>query len=147
MTTEATKLYRKNVHLTFPPEISGNPLVCNLTRLFDLSFNILEAQITPRKEGHLVLELVGSKENCLKALDYLKEHDVMTMPPAQRITRVEELCMHCGMCTAVCPVGALYVEQQSRHVLFNRERCTACSFCTKVCPVCAMTIEVEHSDH
>ena len=38
--SQETKPYRTNVHLTFPPTISGAPLVCNLTRLFDLDFNI-----------------------------------------------------------------------------------------------------------
>ena len=38
--SQETKPYRTNVHLTFPPAISGAPLVCNLTRLFDLDFNI-----------------------------------------------------------------------------------------------------------
>ena len=46
--SQETKPYRTNVHLTFPPAISGAPLVCNLTRLFDLDFNISTAQITPR---------------------------------------------------------------------------------------------------
>ena len=36
--SQETKPYRTNVHLTFPPTISGAPLVCNLTRLFDLDF-------------------------------------------------------------------------------------------------------------
>ena len=51
--SQETKPYRTNVHLTFPPTISGAPLVCNLTRLFDLDFNISTAQITPRQEGCL----------------------------------------------------------------------------------------------
>ena len=55
--SQETKPYRTNVHLTFPPTISGAPLVCNLTRLFDLDFNISTAQITPRQEGFLTLEL------------------------------------------------------------------------------------------
>lgn len=49
--SQEAKPYRSNVHLTFPPAISGAPLVCNLTRLFDLDFNISTAQITPRQEG------------------------------------------------------------------------------------------------
>ena len=60
--SQETKPYRTNVHLTFPPTISGAPLVCNLTRLFDLDFNISTAQITPRQEGFLTLELSGSRQ-------------------------------------------------------------------------------------
>ena len=64
--SQETKPYRTNVHLTFPPTISGAPLVCNLTRLFDLDFNISTAQITPRQEGFLTLELSGSRDACDK---------------------------------------------------------------------------------
>lgn len=141
--SDASKKYSKNVHLSFPTEISGDPLVCNLTRLFDLDFNILKAQITPRKKGYLTLELVGSEENCNRAIAYLREHDVEVNPTSQRINRNEESCMHCGMCTAICPTGALSVDPESREVHFERERCTACGFCSRVCPVAAMDMVVE----
>lgn len=147
MSAQTPKPYRKNVHLTFPPEISGNPLVCNLTRLFDLTFNILKAQITPRKEGYLTLELVGNEENCNKAMEYLREHDVVVMPAAQRITRDEEGCMHCGMCTAICPSNSLRVDHETRKVIFEIDRCTACGLCTRVCPVAAMHVEVENGQY
>ena len=71
--SQETKPYRTNVHLTFPPTISGAPLVCNLTRLFDLDFNISTAQITPRQEGFLTLELSGSRDACDKGIGYLRE--------------------------------------------------------------------------
>lgn len=144
MSEQPQKQYRKNVHLSFPPEISGNPLVCNLTRLFDLTFNILKAQITPRKEGYLTLELVGSEDNCAKALDYLREHNVQVAAVSQRISRDEESCMHCGMCTAICPTSALCMDLGPRTVAFDKERCTACGLCTKVCPVRAMHVDVEN---
>lgn len=138
-----SKTYSKNVHLSFPTDISGQPLVCNLTRLFDLDFNILKAQITPRRKGYLTLELVGSEDNCSRAIEYLREHQVEVTPTAQRINRDEEKCMHCGLCTAICTTDALYVDQESRKVLFERERCTACGFCTRVCPVACMDMVVE----
>lgn len=49
-----------NIHLRFPAGISTEPVVCNLTRLFDLDFNITTAQISERREGFLILELLGS---------------------------------------------------------------------------------------
>ncbi|MGX7948427.1 NIL domain-containing protein [Oleidesulfovibrio alaskensis] len=141
---DTQKAYRKNIHLTFPPQVSKEPVVCNLTRLFDLTFNILKAQIPPRKEGYLTLELVGSQENCGKAIAYLKEHEIAVSPVDQRISRDEDSCMHCGMCTAICPVDALHMDWVARTVTFDTERCTACGLCTKVCPVRAMHVEVEN---
>lgn len=147
MSAQPQKPYRKNVHLTFPPEISGNPLVCNLTRLFDLTFNILKAQITPRKEGYITLELMGDEANCTKAMEYLREHDVVVTPVAQRISRDEEGCMHCGMCTAICPTSALRMNLENRTVTFELDRCTACGLCTRVCPVAAMHVELENGHY
>lgn len=56
-----------NIHLRFPAGISTEPVVCNLTRLFDLDFNITTAQISERREGFLILELLGSPENRRRA--------------------------------------------------------------------------------
>jgi len=139
-----TKSFRKNIHLTFPPDISGNPLVCNLTRLYDLSFNILKAQITPRKEGYMTLELIGTEENYRTGVDYLKEHDVTVSAVSQRISRNEEDCMHCGMCTSICPNNSLHMDREKREVLFTIDRCTACGMCVRICPVDAMHVEVEN---
>ena len=108
--SQETKPYRTNVHLTFPPTISGAPLVCNLTRLFDLDFNISTAQITPRQEGFLTLELSGSRDACDKGIGYLREKGVLVSPVAQRIWHNEDKCMQCGMCTALCPSSALTVD-------------------------------------
>ena len=95
--SQETKPYRTNVHLTFPPTISGAPLVCNLTRLFDLDFNISTAQITPRQEGFLTLELSGSRDACDKGIGYLREKGVLVSPVAQRIWHNEDKCMQCSM--------------------------------------------------
>ena len=108
--SQEAKPYRSNVHLTFPPAISGAPLVCNLTRLFDLDFNISTAQITPRQEGFLTLELSGSRDACDKGISYLREKGVLVSPVAQRIRHNEDKCMQCGMCTALCPSSALTVD-------------------------------------
>lgn len=136
--------FRKNIHLAFPSEVAGSPLVCNLTRLFDLTFNLLKAQITPRKEGYLTLELIGTEENFHKGVEYLKEHHVVVSSVAQRISRDDDSCMHCGMCTAICPNGSLAMNRESRDVTFDIDKCTACGMCVRVCPVNAMHVEVEN---
>ena len=136
-------MYRKNVHLTFPPEISNNPVVCLLAQNYGLSFNILKAQINPGREGRMMLEITGTKEVCEHALDFLAESGVHVTSAAQRINRNEEGCIHCGMCTAMCPSRALCLDKESRLLLFDPERCTICGLCAKVCPVKAMHVEVE----
>jgi ferredoxin len=143
---EIIKSYRKIIILTFPSESSNRPLVCDLARRFDLTFNILKAQITPRKEGQMTLELSGSEENYAKGIAYLKEQGLKITPAAQKISRDLDSCIQCGMCTAICPSDALYLNMATREVVFDTERCAACGLCTRVCPVAAMRVEVENGD-
>ncbi|MGL1862485.1 MAG: 4Fe-4S binding protein [Pseudodesulfovibrio sp.] len=140
---EVVKGFRKIVYLSFPPESSGRPVVCNLTRLFDLNFNILKADISPRHEGTMTLELTGLEEDFHKGIGYLKENGVRITPVAHKIFRDEESCIHCGLCTAMCPTDALCLERSDKTVVFDVDKCSACGMCTRVCPVKAMTLDLE----
>lgn len=143
-TLDRVKEYRKIIILSFPSEKTGKPIVCNLVRLFDLTFNILKAQIPPRREGLMTLELWGSEENFKKGVAYLKDQGIAITDVEQKISRDEELCMQCGMCTAVCPADALHMQYPERIVGFAKSKCTACGLCARVCPVEAMILEVEN---
>jgi ferredoxin len=143
METQQDK-YRKVVYLTFPPEASGKPLVCDLARVHGLSFSILRAQITPRHEGQMTIEITGEREAYRRGVAYLQEQGVGVAPVAQRISRDEDSCIHCGMCTALCPTKALTLNIGSRLVEFDGEACSACGMCTKVCPVRAMEMLLEN---
>lgn len=138
------KPVKKVVYLTFPPESSKKPVVCNLVRLHDLCFNILKAQITPRQEGQMTIEISGIPEAYEQGMEYLRENGVTVVPVAQRISRDEDSCIHCGMCTALCTTGALRVDPLSRKVVFDTEICSACGLCAKVCPVKAMEAQFEN---
>ncbi|KHK04312.1 NIL domain-containing protein [Desulfovibrio sp. TomC] len=144
MDTTQDKQYRKVVYLTFPPEASGKPLVCDLARLHGLGFSILRAQITPRQEGQMTIEITGSRDAYQHGVDYLKEQGIGVAPVAQRISRDEDSCIHCGMCTALCPTKALSLNIETRLVEFDSETCSACGMCTKVCPVKAMEMLLEN---
>lgn len=141
--SDVVKGYRKIVYLTFPPEVSSRPVVCNLARLFDLSFNILKAEISPRHEGAMTLEISGMEEDFEKGVHYLKESGVRIVPVAQRIFRNEDSCVHCGLCTAICPTKALYVRNVTRKVDFLVDKCSACGMCTRICPVRAMRVDLD----
>ena len=49
-------MYSRILILRFPAEVAQKPIVCYLTRDYDLTFNILNAAVLPRKEGVMVLE-------------------------------------------------------------------------------------------
>ncbi len=136
--TSTETLERKEVRLSFAPDISNEPLVCHLVRDYNVLFNILNAQIGARKEGHLTLELLGKIEDIENAVDYLKECGIKVLGFSHEVCFHEELCMHCGMCTSMCKFDAIFVDKTTRLTTFDKEKCTACGQCTKVCPVHAM---------
>jgi ferredoxin len=114
----------------------------NLAKRFDLTFNILKARINPKEEGHMVLELSGTEADYKKGISYLQEHGVSVQEVAQSISRDEESCLHCGLCTSLCIAKALRLDLETRLVIFESSRCTACGQCTRICPVNAMHVEI-----
>ncbi|WP_207262112.1 NIL domain-containing protein [Desulfovibrio sp. Huiquan2017] len=136
---------RKIVYLSFPPEVSGRPVVCNLLRKFDLSFNILKADISPRHEGTMTLEVSGREGEFHKGIGYLKENGVRITPVAHKIFRDEDTCIHCGVCTAMCPTDALTLNRETLKIVFDVDRCSACGMCTRVCPVKCMTLDLDEN--
>ena len=129
---------RKIVHLSFPPDTSGKPIVCNIAKLFDLCFSIVTSRISPREVGEMILEMHGPEEAVQKGLAYLTEHGITITPVAQKVRRDEDTCVHCGVCTALCRPQALKLDRDTHKIHFNSEKCVACEMCVAVCPVHAM---------
>lgn len=139
----STHEYSRIISLRFPPKTSDQPMMSDLARHFDLTFNILQANINPRREGHMVLELSGTREHFRQGVTYLKEQGITVSSVANEISRDDDSCMHCGLCTALCPSKALHLNALTRRVDFDRDKCTACNMCVLVCPVRAMIMEID----
>ncbi|MBT3178006.1 MAG: 4Fe-4S binding protein [Desulfobacula sp.] len=132
-------MYSKITILTFPPEISQKALVCQLTKKYDLLFNILSAKISNKKEGYMVLEISSaSKTGFNKGIKFLKDQGVSISSPEHQIYKDEEVCTHCGACTAVCPTEALYIKRPEMEIIFDKEKCSVCELCVVTCPTRAM---------
>lgn len=116
------------------------PVVYQLIKQFDLIINILRAVILPRQESYLVLEIEGEEDLIKQGVDYLQKNRVVVESIRKSVKRNEEICTSCGACTAICPVGALYIERPSMKVLFAPEKCSACGLCVNVCPPRAMEV-------
>jgi ferredoxin len=128
----------KNVLLIFNKEIMYKPIIYRLARDYDIMFNVLEAKIFPKLEGRIILGLQGEPESISRSIEYLKKEGVRVEVLADRITKNEEKCVHCGACTSVCRVDALSIERSSMEVKFYPEKCVACGLCKIACPVKAM---------
>jgi L-aspartate semialdehyde sulfurtransferase ferredoxin len=134
-------MFSRMLVLRFSKDIVDKPIIANLVRNYDLSFNILKAQIFPRKEGMVVLELQGNhRRDYERGVQYLLDVGVEVEPVGQGIKRDDERCCECGACTAVCPTGALHIRRPEMAVLFESDRCSACELCVKTCPCRAMIV-------
>jgi len=131
----------KRIVLTFPHKLLDKPVVCKLVKDFDLTFNILQARITPKEEGLLVLELTGKKENYAKGVKYLTDQGVKIQPLSQDVKRNDSRCTHCGVCISICPTEALVINKKTMKVDFDAAKCIACELCVKTCPVRAMVVK------
>ena len=54
------------------------------------------------------------------------------------IVALDIRCTRCGKCRDVCPVGAIALDQNGRHV--DRAVCNLCLECTEVCPTGAIAV-------
>ena len=134
-------MHSKILILRFQKTEVQKPIVCYLAKDYDLTFNILNATILPRKEGLMVLELSGSKKNFNEGVKYLKEQGVNVQNASQEIKRIQKKCTHCGACTAVCPTGALSVRRPDMFVDFDQKKCSVCELCIPACPPRAMEVK------
>ena len=133
-------MYSKILILRFSKTVAPKPIVCHLVKDHDLTFNILNAAILPRKEGIMVLELTGTRKNFREGVAYLKEMGVQVQNASQEVKRAKNKCTHCGACTAVCPTGALSVVRPEMKVEFHQKKCSVCELCVPACPTRAMEI-------
>ena len=131
-------MYSKILILRFPKTEVEKPVVCYLAKDYDLTFNILNAAVLPRKEGIMVLELYGTRKNFKDGVKYLKSQGVQVQNASQEVKRTKKKCTHCGACTAVCPTGALAVQRPEMLVDFNQKKCSVCELCLTACPSRAM---------
>jgi len=131
----------KRIVLKFPHKLVDQPIVFKLVKDYDLVFNILQAKITPKEEGLMVLELNGTKENYAQGMKYLASVGVNVQPLSQDVKRDDDLCTHCGACVAICPTEALYTDKTTMKVIFDSDKCIACELCVKACPPRAMIVK------
>ncbi len=132
----------KRIVLTFPHEKLDKPIVYKLVKDYDLVFNILQARITPKEEGLLVLEVTGKKEKYADGIKYLTDLGVKIQPLSKDVSRDDSRCTHCGACISVCPTNAMYIDKKTMKVIFDDSKCIACELCVKACPPRAMKVQL-----
>ncbi len=132
---------KKRVVLTFPPNMIDQPITYHLVKEHDLMINILRANITPKEQGRLVIEMTGKKSALDTGMAYLSGLGVEVQSLAQDIKWYENQCIHCTACIPICPTGALNLDREKMLVSFIKDKCIACELCIPVCPYKAIEIQ------
>jgi len=70
------------VRLIYPPELLDVPIINQLIRRYDLTFNILRAEVTPR-EGWVDLQLSGQDSAVESAVTWLSGQGIEIQRLAQ----------------------------------------------------------------
>jgi ferredoxin len=132
--------------LIFPPESSTKPITYTLIKEFDIQVNILKAEITVGKKGHLLMEVKGEEENLEKGLRFLKEENIRVIPINRQIIIKQDECVHCGACTGVCFPEALKMDRDTWQLLFRPGECIACGLCVNSCPLGIISVGLGYGD-
>lgn len=136
--------YSKRIVLHFTKDIWDKPIVYRLVKDYNLIFNILKANILPRQESYLVMELIGeTREDFDRGIDYLRRSGVSIQPVEKDIRWLEKKCVHCGACVTICPSGAFIIDRsRDMMIRFDANLCSACTLCVRGCPVRAVEAEL-----
>lgn len=130
---------KKRVTLTFPRRMVQMPITYRLAKDFNIAANIIRAQVAPNQVGKVVVELSGDIDQLDAALDWMRSQDIAVSLANREILIDEDTCVHCGLCTGVCPTEALTLDPKTFMLNFTRSRCIVCEQCVPTCPVQAIS--------
>mgnify|MGYP001796176973 FL=1 len=130
---------KKRVTLTFPKQTVNMPITYRLAKDFNVAANIIRAQVAPNQVGKGVIELSGDIDQLDEAIDWMRNQGIGVSLSSREILIDENCCVHCGLCTGVCPTGALRLAPESYKLVFNRAQCIVCEQCIPTCPVQAIS--------
>ena len=133
---------KKTIVLNFTAATWDKPIVYRLIKDYDLIFNIIKAEVYPEKESLLVLEITGKEDDFNKGIEYLKGYNISISSMEKDVTRLEDRCLHCGVCTSMCPTKSLHINRETMEVIFDPEKCIGCEACVKICPPRAMKVKL-----
>jgi L-aspartate semialdehyde sulfurtransferase ferredoxin len=133
-------IMKHKVGLLFPKDMMNKPVVCDMSRRFDLSYNILRAKIDGGMVGKMIMEIDGGTDVIEAAVSFLRDEGIHVIPMPESAAVNREKCMDCGACTGVCPTGALALSPAGELVLDNA-LCVLCDACRPACPMRAITTQ------
>lgn len=134
---------KRRLTLHFPSEAVHQPITYRLAVDFDIAAKILRAQIAPNQSGTMVVELSGDIDELDAAEDWLESQGLGLNRAPGEIRIDPLLCVDCGICSSVCPSGALHYTPANQRLKFESSRCLVCEQCIPSCPLEAITLVLQ----
>ena len=136
---------KRRITLHFPREAVHQPIAYRLAVEFDIAAKILRAQIAPNQSGTMVVELSGDIDDLEAAEQWLERQGLGLNRAAGQISIDPQRCVDCGLCSSVCPSGALTNVAPTWQLQFDAQRCLVCEQCIPACPFEAIALVLDSS--
>jgi ferredoxin len=134
---------KRRLTLHFPREAVHQPITYRLAVDFDVAAKILRAQVAPNQLGTMVVELSGDIDE-LDAAELWLERQGLGINRAPGEIRIDpQRCVDCGICSSVCPSGALRFDPAAQRLHFEAALCLVCEQCIPSCPLTAIALVLE----
>ena len=117
---------KRRLTLHFPRDAVHQPITYRLAVDFDVAAKILRAQIAPSQSGTMVVELSGDIDELDAAELWLERQGLRLIRTRSEIRVDAGRCVDCGLCSGVCPSGALAFPVPQRRLTFDAARCLVC---------------------
>ena len=121
------------------------PLTYRLAVALDIAAKILRAQIAPNQSGTMVVELSGDIDDLDAAEQWLEGQGLGLNRASGEIAIDPQRCVDCGICSSVCPSGALSFTAPHWRLEFNAQRCLVCEQCIPSCPFEAIALVLDQA--
>lgn len=132
---------RRRLRLTFPEELTDQPVLYRLVRDYNLVLNIHQARVLPDQRGVVTVELQGASEVLDQGVAFLEEMGIEVVERDRELGWDPDACVDCGACLPVCEPKALHRVEATGRVDLERDRCTLCEQCVQVCAYGAVWME------
>lgn len=136
---------KRRITLHFPREAVHQPITYRLAVEFDIAAKILRAQIAPNQSGTMVVELSGDIDDLDAAEQWLEGQCLGLNRASGEIAIDPQRCVDCGICSSVCPSGALSFTAPHWRLEFNAQRCLVCEQCIPSCPFEAIALVLDQA--
>lgn len=113
-----------------------------LVKEFDLTPNVLKAEISGDGSGIMIVSVVGDEDVIDKGMKRVEEIGYIVCPVENHIHKDEEKCWSCGACISVCPTKSIITDSDTYEVKVNYSSCIACGSCVNACSVKALRLVI-----